>query len=404
MCLLSLYIESGAEIVAVNVEHGIRGEESVADSRFVSDFCHKAGVNLLRFNVDAPARAKKEGISLELAARDLRYEIFDGLLADGTADRIALAHHLDDQTETILMRLFRGTGIRGLRGITDRKGYIHPLISYKKSEILEYCRENQIPFVEDGTNRDLSYTRNYIRKEIAPAISARYPGFEYAIERLALSAAEIEEFLLSQITPARLAGGVAYLPVEALSRKAAIAKKSVIETLRLIGIEKDIESAHLELIISLRNADNNAKINLPFGVDAVKEYGEIAFLLRRGRESFKEFFDPNKTYYFGGFGYSFEPCEGIINGISFDIDAIPEGAVIRSRETGDVFKRYGGGTKSLSDYLTDKRLPARIRDKLLVIASGKNVLAVLGVEVGEAVKITEKTKKIYKTVIRQEEI
>lgn len=404
MCLLSLYADSGAEIVAVNVEHGIRGEESICDSRFVASYCQKAGVNLLRFTVDAPARAKKEGISLELAARALRYEIFDGLLQDGIADRVALAHHLDDQTETILMRLFRGTGIRGLRGITDRKGYIHPLIGYKKSEILDYCREKNIPFVEDATNSDLSYTRNYIRKEIAPAISVRYPGFEYAVERLALSAAETEEFLISEITPARKAGGAAYLPVLALTRHAAIAKKSVTEALRLIGIEKDIESVHLEEIISLKNAENNSRINLPFGVDAVKEYGEIAFLPRRGRESFFESFDLKKTYYFGGFGYSFEPCGGIVKGISFDADMIPADAVVRTRGTGDVFKRYAGGTKSLSDYLTDKRLPARIRDKLLVIASGKNILAVLGIEVAEEVKITEKTKKIYKILICEEQI
>ena len=123
MVMLDLLLKEKKDVVVVNVEHGIRGDASVEDSRFVAEYCRARGVDCLAYKVDAPAYARENNVSLELAARTLRYGIFDKLLEDKVVDEINLAHHLNDQVETMLMRIFRGTGIRGLRGIVDRAGY-----------------------------------------------------------------------------------------------------------------------------------------------------------------------------------------------------------------------------------------------------------------------------------------
>ena len=166
MVMLNLLKDSGAKIIAINIEHGIRGAVSKRDSKFVRNYCKRHEIECLSYNVNSPEYAVEKNISVELAARTLRYEIFDALLADGIVDVIALAHHLNDQVETVLMRMFRGTGIKGLRGIVDRPGYIHPMLNFTKAEIREYASAHRIPYKEDATNFDSEYTRNYIRHEI----------------------------------------------------------------------------------------------------------------------------------------------------------------------------------------------------------------------------------------------
>ena len=117
VALLDILREAGYDVSAVNVEHGIRGEESVSDSRFVSELCASMDVPLFAYSVDAPSFSAQNGYTLEQGARILRYGIFDELLNEKKCDYIALAHHLDDQVETVLMRILRGTGIKGLTGM-----------------------------------------------------------------------------------------------------------------------------------------------------------------------------------------------------------------------------------------------------------------------------------------------
>lgn len=403
MVLLDLLIKAGANVVAINVEHGIRGADSISDTQFVKKYCEKRNIPFLGFSVDTLKHSGDEGISIELAARKLRYKVFDKLLKDNVVDIIALAHHLDDHTETVLMRIFRGTGIKGLRGIRDREGYFRPLLKYTKEEVLEYAGENGIPFVNDVTNDDSYFTRNYIRKEILPGIVMRYPGVKDCIERLSETAEEIEDYLLSEITPVRLneKDGSAYLPLSTLSRHPAIAKKSIIEALKSIGLEKDIEKNHLESILALKDSENNSILNLPFGVDARKEYNKIIFLPREEKLEFRVHFNHRRSYSFAGYTYSFVGTKKIVRGLTFDLAAIPKGAVIRTRLDGDKFRRYGGKLKLLSDFLSDLKIPLRLRDKLLVIAKGSRVYLVLGVEISEEVKVTDLTNKVMMVEIQE---
>lgn len=403
MVLLSLFIEANADISVVNIEHGIRGEESVSDSEFVKDFCARHGIPCTVYKVDAPRYATCTNTSVELAARELRYERFEHDLANGHCDVIALAHHRDDQIETILMRIFRGTGIRGLRGIVDRPGYIHPLIDYTREQILDYAIAHGIPYREDSTNHDSAYTRNYLRHEIIPEIKSRFPQFEKSIISLGKVAEELEDYLMENRIQSSHYAKVSTLSTDVFNAHPVIAKKSIAEALREIGCKKDIEATHLAAILKLKDSENGARVNLPFGYDAYRCYGYIRFVRREDYGEFKEKFDVNDSYVYSGFTYSFKETDEIVKGLTFDADKIPADAVVRIRENGDVFRRCGGKEKSLSDYLIDTKMPLYMRSKLLVIASGKTVYAILGVEISEQVKITEETKKIYKVEIGEED-
>ncbi len=399
MVLLSLLKSCDADIFAINIEHGIRGADSKSDSGFVADFCADSGIELLCFSVDTLSQSKNTKQSIELTARKLRYEIFDKILQDKKADYIALAHHANDNAETILMRILRGTGIRGLKGITDRNGYIHPLINFSRKEIERYAEQNGIPYITDSTNLENDYTRNFLRNKVFFTLSKKFDNIENSFSRLAANAAETEDFLRTQLLDIKEAKDGLYLDIEQFEEAHSLIKKySINELLSRMGAVQDIESRHLEYVISLCEKKNNAFIDLPFGITAIKEYDKLVFRKFTAKESFYQYFSLDGAYVFDGYCYSFEKTEKIENGISFDAEKIPKDAVIRTRQDGDTFKRCGGRTKKLNDFLTDTKMPVSERDKLLVIAQEGEVLAVMGVEIADKIKIDKNTKEIIKII------
>ena len=394
MVMLALLQEAGARVSVIHVDHSIRGEASERDCAFVKEYSEKRGLPFLYRKVDALGYAKEQGISVELAARELRYSFFDELLSSGAVDAVALAHHMDDQAETVMMRFLRGSGVRGLRGITDRKGYLHPLLGCPKSDIIAYAKKHGIPYTQDATNADNEYTRNFLRNEALPLLKTRYPDLSAVVARNAELFGELEEYLLNEITPSYREGKDVFLPVSVLERHPAIAKKSIAEAARATGAQKDIEAIHLAAVYGLREAQNGSRLNLPFGIDAVKEYGRLRFTAREELAPYEMPFSPRGRYEYAGSVYMFAAGDAVIPGRSMDGDKIPRDAVVRTRRAGDVFKRYKGAEKSLSDYLTDIKLPQTERERLLVLASHSRVFAVLGVEIADEVKIEQSTKNI----------
>ncbi|MFI3228951.1 MAG: tRNA lysidine(34) synthetase TilS [Bacillota bacterium] len=398
MVLLTLLKEQGARVVAINIDHSIRGAESVADSAFVADYCNKKNIPILGYTVDAIDEAKKRGLSTETVARQLRYDIFDNLLADNKVDVIALAHHASDQTETIIMRLMRGTGVRGLRGIVDRAGYIHPLLSYNKKQILNYAESHNIPYVTDSTNSENLYTRNYIRNEVVPILEARFPSIDQAIARLTATMSETEDYLLSEVTKCVVKGDRVELPLRALDRHIAIAKKSIVQCFVALGIHADIEYSLLNSILQLRTACTNSTIDATHDIVVIKGYNELIFTKKSACNNYLVPFDISAQYSFCGQHFAFSSTTKIVAGASFDMDKIPSSAVIRTRLDGDKFKRYGGGNKSLSDYLTDIKMPYLDRQNVLVLANNSDILAVLGTEISDIIKIDKNTTNKYKII------
>lgn len=153
----------------MHVEHGIRGQEALDDAEFVKNFCAERGLAFVCRHVNAPDYALQNGLSLEDAARRLRYKALFSYAAEEKCDYIVTAHQADDQAETVLMQLMRGSGTSGLGGMQTASGkLLRPFLFVRRTEIEAYCRERGLRFCNDSTNDDVRYTRNRIRKELLP--------------------------------------------------------------------------------------------------------------------------------------------------------------------------------------------------------------------------------------------
>lgn len=401
--------EAGENVVAINVEHGIRGEASKADSAFVSDFCNERGIKLYSFSVDAPAYAKEHGKTIEQSARILRYRVFDKCLFDGVCDVVALAHHADDQAETILMRILRGTGTKGLVGMREVSGrYIRPLLGYTREDIDEYVKANDLPYVEDETNADLSYSRNFLRAELA-RLKERYPDLDNSFARLSRVADETEEYLKSVLPEPTLKDGEVYIS-SADCANSFVLKRLVLRACEMLGVSQDIEEKHLLSVVELSQNETGKKLNLSHGIVAHKDANGIVVTRENATCAndcdMDEICVPFAVGVFENIGVGVEYAQEVVKeearaGALFaDADKIPSGAVIRTRRDGDFICKFGGGTKSVGDFLTDKKIPLRTRDSLKVVAKGSEVFAIFGVEISEKVKVDEQTRRIVKLLVK----
>ncbi len=390
--LLAIKNDYNLTIKAINIDHSIRGKDSENDSLFVKNYCEKLGVSLAFFKVDAITFSKENGYSLEQGARILRYEIFDNLLKEKFCDAIATAHHKSDNFETVLFNIFRGTGLKGLTGIPKtRKNYIRPLLNVSRKEIEDYIIKNNIPYVEDATNFDSEYSRNYIRNEIAPKILEKFPSAEDAVSRLSLLAKEEDEFL-DQLA-------FSYIKNEnenyyfSTDIPPIMMKRCAKIILSRLGVDKDYESVNLNDVVKLSTLQNGSKINLPKGVVAVKLYSVISFCVQVTPYLIDETPFAVDTFKFHDYSLKIT-TEFVEKALKFDGDKVPKNAVIRNRKNGDLFTKFGGGTKKLKDFLIDKKVPRYSRDSIPVLAVGNKILAVFGVEISEDIKVDTNTKNI----------
>lgn len=388
--LLSVKNDLSLTIKAVHVNHSIRGIESDRDEIFVKDLCKNLNVELKTFTVDAPLFSSENNLSLEQGARVLRYKIFNDLIAEGFCQKVATAHHKNDHFETVLFNLFRGSGLKGLGGIKEvNNGIIRPIRQLSRKEVENYVFENGLKFVEDSTNESTLYTRNFIRKEIAPKILERFPDALDSVERLSKIASEEDEFLNDLALKSLVEkGDKIYLPV---STPNALFSRAVILALIKLGVKKDYEYIHVLQVENLKTLQSGAVVTLPKGVTATKEYEDIVFSSEQAEKSSLEIpFSAGKI--------QFENKTVLITSenidkpyLLFDGDKIPKNSVIRTRREGDVFTKFGGGTKKLKEYLIDKKIPLSERDELIVIASGKTVYLIVGVEISDLVRIDDNT-------------
>lgn len=395
--------EYGYRLCAVNFEHGIRGEESVADSRFVEELCRGWGVELYSFSEDCIARAEREKSSIETSARNFRNEHYEELLKTGKADVIATAHHADDVAETVVFRISRGSALSGAVGIKQvENGRIRPFLNKTKSEILSYAIEHKIPYREDATNQKTDVTRNALRLQVLPVLESRIPSAVKNIARFALSAQE-DDNLLYELSAQLLEKAKDGYRVR-FSDKKPIFSRACLTAMKSLGINSDYTQTHLNDLFLLQSLKLGAKITLPKNVVAVRESEGI--LLRFDCDEKLEGFEPinlqKGEFRLGRYEICLSndiPKEASSQKIlRLDEGKIPLGAVIRSRKEGDVFEKFGGGTKTLKRYMIDKKIPKNIRD-LPVIAKDNVVYAVFGTEISEKVKIDGATKStLYLTI------
>ncbi len=410
MVMLYLFIkEYKGEFFVVNVDHSIRGTSSVSDSDFVEDYCKKNGVKIKRFKVDALGYAKEKRISTELSARILRREIFESL----DCDYIATAHHKGDKAETVLYRIARGTGLSGLKGIERQtEKFIRPLLDFSKEEILDFASKNNIPYVTDETNFSDEADRNFLRLNVLPLLKERFPSFENSVLRLALAAVEADDYLNGVISkPVKTEGG--YM-IKKPFKHPFLLKKEILSCFKLLGVEHDVEERHLNAIVKLTKNSNSKRLDMPYLVTVYLEKDGLVFTKEGYGDrpllcgvDFKEGINLSEALKNGKLKeelsikvlssdeFKSEFKNGKPKGFLYcDLDKFPSGTVLRFRRDGDSFEKFGGGTKSLGDFLTDKKIPARLRDNLLVFAAGNDILLIKDIEISEKIKTDFKTTRI----------
>ena len=391
------------EIMVVNIDHSIR-ENSANDSAFVSNYCKKNGIQVHTFRVDAAKYSEDHKLTLEQGARECRYRIFKSLIDKGVATKIALAHHMQDQAETILLNLFRGTGISGASGMDFiRDGiYIRPMLGTAQTAIMAYLGSNEIPYVEDETNHDNEYNRNYIRNKIMPLIRYRWPSADKALANFGNNCREDESYIQSTISDGAIIteDRLARINFSFFVYPDAYVFRLILKALKSIGITSNIETKHLKLIKNMAlEAENGTKINLVDGLSVIKEYNFITFTNRKMKVSHKTYPFTKGKLDISGFGL----IDTVVTR-KFDINAythlvdmskLPKDAVWRFRKDGDIFEKFGGGTKLLSDYLIDKKVPVRLRAITPVLAKDNEVYIIAGVEISNKLKVDKNTKMAY---------
>ena len=384
-------------VVAIHVEHGIRGDESLSDQQFVAEYCEAHDIPLYRVNVDVPKYAKENLIGVEQAARELRYRYFDELLKKGIVDKIATAHQLDDQCETVLMRIFRGTGVKGLEGIPSARSgkYIRPMLSLTRQEISEYCEANHVPHVEDSTNYNLEYTRNFIRHEVFPVVEKMFPQYRKSIERLTSAAKEAIAFMDSVAVPYEVDDRSRIVfSVKALAdAHPALVRHSIRKAMIEQGLALDFEQCNLLDVLSLLNKETGKEVSLSQGLIAAKAPEHLMIMRAATTEPYEMPFAKGEMKLTNGNTLVIGDYRGV--GLRFDPKKLPEGTVIRNRREGDIFTTFGGYTKTLGNYLTNIKYPGRDRDDLPLIACGKEVFVICGVEISSKVKVDESTEDVF---------
>lgn len=401
MCLISVLLRvwDKNRIKAVHVQHGIRGESSLSDACFVENFCRENGIELFRFDADIPSMSEKSGLSLESEARLYRKKVFSSILSQKKADFILLAHHRLDCAESVLMHVFRGSGINGLRGMSECDGKIvRPLASVDKCEISSYVKERGIAFCSDETNSDTTYNRNFIRKKVIPLVNERYDAIS-AAEKLSFLARADDDFICSLIPDDDFTAedNRCSFDISNLGKPYALASRYVLIAAKRAGLSTDMEKKHVDEIIALSGKQNGKSVALPHGYVAVREY-RLVTVYKKQEACFDCIPYAEGITAFGDGCVFILPAEKVFKKgeIIFDGDKIPEGAEIRFRKEGDTFKPFGSGTKKLKEYLIDKKIPARYRDAVPLICIGSRVLAVAGIQISDDIKITEKTRNIMK--------
>ena len=391
-------------------EHGIRGEESLQDAEFVKDLCARYDLPIYTFSENCIEKSKKEKTSLETAAREFRLACFQSLIKENKADYIATAHHKNDEAETVLFRLARGTSATGVRGMSATNGYfIRPFLTWTRAEIEAYAREKGLLHREDKTNFETDATRNKLRLEILPKLEVAVPGAIENLVRFSELTAE-DDRLLYEYAEGLLSKEEDGFEVAFCDKKPLFTRATLL-ALKGLGLTKDYTAQHLESVFLLQGLERGAKISLPKNIIAEKRLEGIYFSFVKEDNALPKL--EEKAFSLDGFdGGRYEVIVSEtskdmgMNGLKvlrLDGDNIPKTAVFRFRKEGDYILRFGGGKKSLKKFFNEEKTPVTERAYLPLIAeqSSGEVYAVCGLEISEKVKVTEKTKKVLYITLKK---
>lgn len=416
--------------MAVHVEHGIRGEESRQDEAFAQEFCRKNDIEMEIFHVDVPGKAAERGAGLEETARELRYQCFYEACDRFGANKIAVAHHSDDCAETMLFQISRGSGIRGLAGISPvRDNIIRPLLCVGRKEILEFLRERGQEYCTDSTNNQDAYARNRIRKHVIPQLLQINDQAVEHFRRTADMAAEVCDYLDMAAWDAGREGVIiSYdksepekirelrMRKDVLIRMHPVLQKNFLYQLlgKLAGSRKDIGSVHVAGLLELFGQQAGKALSLPYGLKAVCEYDYVwvfnEALYRQEKKDekipliFPGTWDLGEGEKLVARVLEFDgDCKKIPEKRYtkwFDYDKINSNVLLRKRLTGDYFITDASGNhKKLKAFFIQEKIPRLQRDDVWLLADGSHIMWIVGYRISETYKVTQETKRVLEVYV-----
>lgn len=429
VCLLRVLLEIRntvpITIHVVHVEHGIRGKEAYEDMEFVKALCEKFAVTCTVYHYDIPKIAAERKISEEEAGRIIRYETFEKEKKKydhlGTV-KIAVAHNKNDNAETVLLNLIRGSGIAGLSGIMPVRGsIIRPLLDKERYQIEEYLEEIHQDYRIDSTNQGNDYARNRIRHNILTEMEKVNSGAIKNIDSASKKIAQAEDYL-SKILKKEFENIVTVvhnewcLDVDKLVKSDDYVKNQVVlQTLyQCAGNRKDIGQTHVEAVLGLLLKESGKQLSLPYEIKAFRAYGNIKVkkkCLEENSDTFEVLINSQGQY---NIPYRTESFQVVLENIDekskknqnieqktytkcFDYDKIKDSLVIRTRRPGDFLViDKEGHRQSLKSFFINQKIEKEKRERILLIADGAHIVWVIGYRISFDYKINDRTKKIIK--------
>lgn len=408
VALLHILHSLGYQCIAAHCNFKLRNEESDRDESFVREFVDEFKIPAHFINFETIEYAKSHNISIEMAARDLRYAWFEKIRIEQDASAIAVAHHIDDNVETLLMNLVRGTGLRGMTGIPVRNGHIiRPMLCFTREEILEYLVRYNLEFVEDSTNASSDYMRNIFRNEVIPLLEQINPAVKnilsQTIDRFKGIQSEFQTYMSILSTKiVEYQNDEIYIDIEMLKNEPHPATvlfeltysygfhSDQIQDIvnQLDGISGKIFNSDThrllkdrkKLIIKKIDIIDSTELAISESLEEVFSPIHLQFLLQNNSTDFKISTQSNRVH--------------------IDADKLKFPLIIRIWREGDSFVPFGmKGHKKISDFYIDQKLSIHEKEKTYLLVSGQDIVWVIGLRIDNRFRITEKTKRILEVSI-----
>ena len=408
MVMLHLFEKSEINYGVVHCNFQLRGGESDQDEEFVKKQVLQHGVPFFYTRFDTEDYARMNGISIEMAARELRYNYFEKIRSENQFNLIATAHHQDDLLETFFLNLSRKTGIRGLTGIKEKSGFlVRPLLFASRMEIEDYARQNFIGFREDRTNSEVVYQRNFIRHRILPVFSELNPVFKSNLSETIENLREVEDvfsfFMQKEKNNVISVDGNEVSVSIKRFRQFVFPKVLLFEILSPYNFNANVIQQVFNSLESLPGKQFFSKTHR-----LVKDREHLFITPLPESESRIFYVEYDDKELFAPFILVIEKTD--IKGFEIlknsniaclDLEKLEFPLLIRKWKTGDYFQPLGmTGFKKISDFLIDEKIPVHQKENTWLLCSGQKIIWVMGHRIDNRFKITEKTRQVWKIKIK----
>lgn len=402
---------------AVHVNHMLRGGEAEKEADYVARLCRQWGIVLHTVSCDVAGYAAKHHMSIEEAGRKLRYAEFQKRAALYKQAKIAVAHHGDDQAETVLHQIVRGSSLKGAGGIRPVRGnIIRPLLCVTRCEIEKYLRDRQISFCIDSSNLTEDYVRNKFRNKVIPYMVKEINAEAVSnINHLAADLRESYAYISSQaeilMETAMIGEHKVSFWADRLIEEPSVLRREVIRMAmeKLSGTAHDITRKHIEAVENLLYGQVSAKADLPYHMTAFRDYEKLV-LCDGEAQSFCDFFYPFEHCTPTDFEWRVCDFDGDWKKITNDYtkalnyDKIKDTIEIRKRQPGDYITiDRSGKRKFLKDFFIDEKIPQEYRNRIWLVTEGSHVLWIVGYRMSEVLKTDDTTTRVLVVTVRRKE-